>query len=840
MNVLKIILISICSLLLLKTELLAEFQSPELTEIYPAGASKGTSLQVKIVGDALININALVFSHPDIKAERVALPNSKVWDEARYLEKTFNVIIPENVKEGFYDVRVSGYFGLSSPRLFQVSSNVGGSEINSEHENIANNSIPTATTLPLEAIANGKIAKNKADYYKVSLNEKQRVLIHCWAIRLGSKLDATLSLYDSDGQKITSNNDYVGRDPLLDFTASKKGDYYIAVADQTWDGETGFVYRLVTTEKPYIETIFPAVAMMGMTHEHTLYGRNLPNASKTDCTVETGSIETLKVSIKAPTQEDDILLDGNNPLYGRYEGFNYSLENSNVFRLGLTDHPILMESKHEKDTLVTVPSEIVGTFDHEEDIDQYVFSANKGDSLWIEVISDRQFVKSDPFLIVEKIDKNQTTEILNIDDFKQVKTQGMYDIHSYDVGKELLITSDSHYRILIGDNFSKFGVLQNYRIILSHSKPDFELLTFVEQFLFEGDRRTKVYPGSLQLRPNGILPIRIRAFRKGGNSFPIQLKIEGLPEGITAYPANIFPGEEEAYLVLKADSKIKPWQGNIKIFGSIEDGSKKIERESIGATLNWSGYEITYGYTQRLNARRTHHIPLNVLAEEPEVPISLGQKDPEKIWEFKKNQRVDIPLVATRKLDTNGAVTVMEFGASDKLSFPFRIFISADKEINLSVVYNPNANNPHLLGEGSFILRGWADIMYESNKLGFDKIKTSQSKIDKKLSDCNDLKKKTDLELTRLRDELAQIPTDSKDETHKHRQTELNASIVNLKQTTDAIATDLKELLTIQTEIQKEFKETEKISKETKFRAGFYSQPLRYKIIDDEKKVVSK
>ena len=95
------------------------------------------------------------------------------------------------------------------------------------------------------------------------------------------------------------------------------------------------------------------------------------------------------------------------------------------------------------------------------------------------------------------------------------------------------------------------------------------MMTFVEQFHFYGDRRTTVYPGALQIRPEGILPIRVRAFRKGGREYPIELKVEGLPEGVKALPANIFPGEEEAYIVLVADKKIKSWSGNIQVWGKI-------------------------------------------------------------------------------------------------------------------------------------------------------------------------------------------------------------------------------------------------------------------------------
>ncbi|MFK5920629.1 MAG: pre-peptidase C-terminal domain-containing protein [Verrucomicrobiota bacterium] len=744
----KKILIPLCALACTALPAVAKFPSPELQEIYPAGGQAGTQVTVTISGEDLLDIKSLKFSHPGIKAERIYLAKSKLWDEARPDGQKFRISIPKDIKADSYDVRVLGYYGLSSPRIFQVSSANEPAELDSELEN-KNNTVETAKSLSLEGIANGKISKQNADYYKVSMKKGQRVLAHCWAVRLGSKLDAKLTLFDPEGNEIINNNDYIGRDPMLDFTAPKDGDYYVSVSDQTWLGSTGYLYRLKVSGKPYIETIYPAVVQKGKTSQHTLYGRNIPGGKKTGETLNGGSIESLNVSIKAPAKSDALLLDGQRPLLGFYDGLNYQIKDSNVFRLALSDFASVIEKEQDADIPVTVPSEINGRFDQQEDIDQYVFKAKKGERLWLEIFSDRQFTKSDPFMVIEKLTQDKdnkivATELKSLDDFVKVKTQGMYDVHTYDDGIELDIAADGEYRIVVGDNFSKQGALHHYRIRLSQSKPAFQLMTFVEQFHFFGDRRTTVYPGALQLRPEGILPIRVRAYRKGGREFPIALRVEGLPKGVKALPAEIFPGEEEAYIVLTADKKIANWTGNIRIFGSLSDGKNKVEHEAVGATLNWSGTEITYGYTQRLRARRTHHIPLALLAEEQAVPITLAQKEPAKVWEFKKNATVKIPLVSSRSDSLKGAVTVMEFGAGHKLGFPFRIFVNGGKSTDLSVTYRPNSTNLDLPGEGAFILRGWADINYSTYRKGTELTKNLKTKIEGKVKEITLVQTKAD------------------------------------------------------------------------------------------------
>ena len=80
--------------------------------------------------------------------------------------------------------------------------------------------------------------------------------------------------------------------------------------------QKGYIYRMKVSEKPYIETVFPAVVQKGKTTQHIVYGRNLPGGKKTGEIINGGSIESVAVEISASMTNDDLPLDGSRPLQG--------------------------------------------------------------------------------------------------------------------------------------------------------------------------------------------------------------------------------------------------------------------------------------------------------------------------------------------------------------------------------------------------------------------------------------------------------------------------------------------------------------------------------------------
>ena len=70
-------------------------------------------------------------------------------------------------------------------------------------------------------------------------------------------MDATLTLYNAQGQELANNRDTNRRDPFLDFTVPADGEYLVRVHDFLYGGSNEYFYRMSIGTGPHIDYIFP-------------------------------------------------------------------------------------------------------------------------------------------------------------------------------------------------------------------------------------------------------------------------------------------------------------------------------------------------------------------------------------------------------------------------------------------------------------------------------------------------------------------------------------------------------------------------------------------------------
>ncbi len=108
-----------------------------------------------------------------------------------------------------------------------------------------NDTVTNAQAVTAPIVINGRIAAPKdVDHFKFKSGSDQKLVCDVAASRFGSKLDALLTLTDTNGTVLQQNDDMNGADARLEFDAKKDTEYVIALRDLTDRGGDRFGYRL--------------------------------------------------------------------------------------------------------------------------------------------------------------------------------------------------------------------------------------------------------------------------------------------------------------------------------------------------------------------------------------------------------------------------------------------------------------------------------------------------------------------------------------------------------------------------------------------------------------------
>lgn len=103
----------------------------------------------------------------------------------------------------------------------------------------------TRATTPPPLAFNGILAKQgEEDWFAFEAQPKQALEISVYARRLRSPLDPVLTLLDSKGKVLESNDDSAGVDSVIKFTPEAAGTYYLKIHDQLHAGGNSFFYRI--------------------------------------------------------------------------------------------------------------------------------------------------------------------------------------------------------------------------------------------------------------------------------------------------------------------------------------------------------------------------------------------------------------------------------------------------------------------------------------------------------------------------------------------------------------------------------------------------------------------
>jgi hypothetical protein len=474
--------------------------SPFIQSIFPRGARQGTEVEISIQGKYLGDAYEIRFSGTGVAG--------KVLDASESQVKVLVTITP-TAAVGRRDLRVLTPRG-SFVQVFEV----GGLPEQMEAE--PNDDWAKAPLLPLPVVVNGRIFAGDYDHFRIKASANQVLVFDLNSSRNGTRFDGVLSILDEKGQEIASQDDfYFDKDPHLEHRFAQAGEYIVRVNGFREAGSPFSEYRLLMGEMPSLSYVFPAGAQRGMSVELMVRGSNLEKVdgllldhAPVQSEITKHSAQRLRARLKIPAD----LEAGIYPLSVRTG--DVEIPNPLTFVIS-ADHEIsLTDGPIAELPLLEPPLVINGRIRQPKQADCFWIDARAGQQYTFEGIAMRLGNFLDPAITVYDdsggvVAYMDETAPNGFD--KEPPRLDFYLVHTFE--------RDGRYRIEMRDAGLRGRDDFVYRLSVSRANPSFEVAVLTNQ--------VTVLPGQ-----PAQLPVRVR--RLGGWNTPIEVWVEGLPEGVSS------------------------------------------------------------------------------------------------------------------------------------------------------------------------------------------------------------------------------------------------------------------------------------------------------------------
>jgi hypothetical protein len=686
--------------------------NPRLTVITPCGAKAGTTIEMTFGGSDLEEPQKLLFSHPGIKAEPI-IPPPPAPDPKKPAPKPdpkqpapkpppitkFKVTILADVPVGIYDVRFIGQWGISNPRAFVVG------DQNEVAEKEPNNDVDQAQRVEVNTTINGAIsAPTDVDYFVFSGKKDQRVVVSCLATSIDSRLQPAIELYDSSGRQLAFNRHYLDHDAMLDCILPADGDYFVRLYEFTYtQGSPEHFYRLTISGAPWIDAVYPPMVEPGKPTQVTIYGRNLPGGKPDPTSVVNGQIlEKVLVTVTAPNDPaalNRLTYSGRlDPLASGLDGFEYRVRNavgaSNPFLLTFAQAPVILDNEAndtaETAQAVTLPCEIAGRIEKQNDEDWYSFTAKKGDVYNFDLFSERIGGQNDIYFSLRNAANNQ--EIGEFDDEGTTLTPIKFFTRSSDPPPyRFTVPADGKYSIKVASRDSSFrsGPRCYYRLRIGPDRPDFKLIAMPP-----ADNQ----PDACRLLQGGSEYFTVLVWRADGFNGPITLSMEGLPAGVTCPPQTVGPAVKHSILTLETAATAAAAVSEVRVKGTATINGQSVVREARPASISWpvppqQGIPTVSRLDRSLVLAVRDKAPFHLAAQIDKAVVLQGEKVPltlklNRLWpDFKTPLQITyFNPIPSLVVNNNQPITV----PADKNE--------AKVEINVNAAVAPGTYNLELRG----------------------------------------------------------------------------------------------------------------------------------------------
>jgi hypothetical protein len=405
---------------------------PDIEYLFPAGAQRGTRVEVLLGGRYMPGPCGLVVTGTGATTETPTVTDR------------FAVTIAPDVPLKPAEVRIFAAQGGSPPFPFVVG----------DLPEVVHTQAEEVRELKLPVTVNGRFhPAGELHQFAIELKAGQQIVCAAVTRAIRSPLDATLRLLDASGQVVAKSAAQRSADALLTFKATQPGRYILQVFDFQFTRSAQHIYRLTVTDGPWINHAFPAGVTENGERDVTLYGWNLPAG-------DGRSMPHRLTAGPAGTQEITLPQGGNRLalIVGQNSEANEVEPNDSV----------------DKAQQLMLPLTVNGRLDKAADTDTYAFQAAKGDTLVIDLASSGLGFPADPMLSLQDA---MGKSLMELDDSPP----------SRDPTVRFTAAADGKYLIVVSEHSRQGGEEFLYRLRIAKPQADYRARVDVPAFALQSD-----------------------------------------------------------------------------------------------------------------------------------------------------------------------------------------------------------------------------------------------------------------------------------------------------------------------------------------------------------------
>ena len=512
---------------------------PASTHIFPAGGRRGSRVEVRVGGECLPPSTRFrlwgdgVTAPPELgdrtSGQYAPSPRRKPGEQQVTYPREWQsqVEIAAGASLGVKLWRLSCARGGAGARPFVVGDLP-------EFIEAEPNSLPDeAQRVEMPVTLNGQIAgESDLDYYRFDANAGDVVRVDVAAARLGSALDPIVEVFGPDGHRVVADDVRIGADPVLAFRAPTTGEYRLLVSNVTFRGGPSYVYRITLSTAPLVRFAFPPGGQAGATRDIDFFAL-----------AGDGSLKMLRQPVSIPAALGEFWMSGPagaNALPLVAGDLNEGLEaESNNSRESATEFawPLVMN----------------GQLQTADDEDWFRLTCRQAVPLSIECSVHPNWSPALP--IVSVIDANGGV----------LASASAVQVARGSLRLEWRPPADGMYWLRVRDlqQGVRGGPEFIYRLSVREAVPDFVL-----------SLKTDV----INVVQGARAEVEVAIERRGGFVAPVELVVEGLPEGVRIEGQQVAAGQVSAKLAFAAEAEARSGDVTLRIKGRAEIEGKPVDR----------------------------------------------------------------------------------------------------------------------------------------------------------------------------------------------------------------------------------------------------------------------